>query len=365
MQNLLLLIILSIPFIALSQPRKKLYLDENNQPTTSRKFRQDEDAFNLLHLQFETDTATLFVKAVREHYGILSPDSVRLIRESLEEAAGVNIDPTHLLVINYYPGEDENNSSGTTDRALILRLHRQYLKRLYRLAPLEQFSVYKDSTGLSRYRDLVHWYPDVRNTIENTFFKWHYPGGSVAVIHPDGRFYSYYGEYSQEQVFYFVRALDGIGHGVLHPDSLQLLRRYLEAATDVKIDPSRILVIDYHPGPDCVNQSCNCEEKSLKTQYRDYYKKLYAIAPVLQFNIYTRPEGLKKFKDIVIWKPDVHNRVRDTFFSRHPLCGSTVVVHPDGTYHAIFGEHSRETNLKYVGDLTKKQSKQPTYEPNH
>ncbi|HOY04733.1 MAG TPA: hypothetical protein PLO67_04980 [Saprospiraceae bacterium] len=353
MRNLLLLLLLGIPALAFSQHRKKVYLDENNQPSTARKYREDEYAFNKLHLQFETDTATLFVKANRENRGRLSLDSVHLIRRSLEEAAGVNIDPSHILVINYYPGEDENNSSGTTDRALILRLHRQYLKRLYSLAALDQFSVYKDSTGLSRYRDLIQWYPDVRNTIEKTFFKWHYPGASVVVIHPNGNYYSYFGEYSQQQVFYFVRALDGFGQGVLHPDSLQLLRNDLEAATDVKIDPNRILVIDYHPGPDC-NQSCCCEEKSLKTLYRDYYKKLYSIAPVLQFNIYSRPEGLEKYKNIVIWRPDVNNRVRDTFFAKHPLCGSTVIIRPDGTYQTIFGEHSRETNLKYVAELTNK-----------
>jgi hypothetical protein len=353
MRNLLLFFILSITSPAFSQTRKKLYFDENNQPTTAWKFRQDEGAFNLLHLQFETDTATMYVKVVREHKGRLSPDSVRIIRHNLEEAAGVNIDPTHLLVINYYPGEDENNASGTSDRALILRLHRQYLKRLYSLAPLDQFSIYKDSTGLSRYRDLIEWYPDVQHCIEKTFFKWHYPGGSVVVIHPNGNFYSYFGEYGQQQVFYFVRALDGFGEGVLHPDSLQLLRSDLEAATNLKIDPNRMLVIDYHSGPDC-NQSCCCEEKSLKTVYRDYYKKLYAITPALQLNIYSNPEGLEDYKNIAVWRPDVHNRVRDTFFSNHPLCGSTVIIRPDGTYHTIFGVHSREINLKYVEELTKK-----------
>jgi hypothetical protein len=353
MYKILLILFMSCPFVLFSQQKEKRYFDEKNQPIGARKFWSDQDAFGKLHLNYETDSADIFVKVNRENSGVLDRQSLQLIRQDLEEAARVNIDSTHILVIDYYPGMDEFNSGEIVDPKTVRQLYRRHLKNLYSLAPLDQFSVYSDSTGLAKYHGIVEWYPDIHDRLKHTFFKLHYPGGSVVVIDPSGRYYSYYGEYDRQQVYYFVHALYNRAQGVLHPDSLRLLRSNLEASADLKIDPSRILVIDYYSGEkDCL-KTCDCNGKFLKNYQQEYLKKLYTIAPVAQFNIYGKQEGLEGFKG-VIWRPDFHNSVKNNFFANRNSCTGVVVIHPDGTYRISHGEYSKESVWNYVEELAKK-----------
>lgn len=354
MRKYFIIILVSLPLIAFSQRKKTIYIDENNQGTTANKFWRDQDDYTKLYLNYEVDSTVFNVKVNKEHQGVLDRQTLQLIRKDLEEAARVNIDSTHMLVIDYYPGPDEYNSGAIPNPYAFRKLYRNHLKSLYGIAPLDQFSVYSDSAGLEKYHGIVQWYPDIHNRLKNTFFKLHYPSGSLLVIHPSGRYYSYFGEYSQGQVYYFVRTLYNTDQGVLQPNALRLLRSSLEASTDVKIDPNRVLVIDYFSGgPNCA-KTCDCTRKSAKSKHEEYLKKLYTIAPVAQFNIYSKPEGLEMFKGVMKWRPDYEDRVKNTFFAHRNDCTSVAIVHPDGSYRIFYGEYSNESVWQSVEELANK-----------
>ena len=51
------------------------------------------------------------------------------------------------------------------------------------------------------------WHKDPEAIIQKTFFKHHYPCGSFVIINPDGKYASYFGEYSQRDVWDVLRAL--------------------------------------------------------------------------------------------------------------------------------------------------------------
>ena len=112
-------------------------------------------------------------------------------------------------MIDYYPGKDNCNSSPSLTPTYLLKSYRAYIKELYGIAPLQQFNIYSDSSGLSKYYGTVPWYADLYDNIKNTFFPYHYPCGSFVVIHPSGFSHSYCGEYSTRQIFEAVRAKDG------------------------------------------------------------------------------------------------------------------------------------------------------------
>lgn len=358
MPKFFLFIFLCCSSTLFAQRKRAYYFDENNQPISARQYRlyeeDTEEILDYMYLDFETDTGRVFVQVRRALHGDLHPDSLRLIRQDLEEAARVNIDSTHILVLNYYPGQDECNSSGTKDRRWIKTFHRAYLKKLYSLAPLDQFSVYSDTSGLDLYKGIIEWYPDLNGRLKNTFFKLHYPCASMVVIHPNGNYHAYLGEYSLEQVYYYVGIADSKSVGVLHPDSLRLLRNDLETAAQMKINPANYLVINYHPGAEACNEVPLIKAQHIKSNHEKYLKKLYSIAPVSQFNIYSRPVVAEQYKGIIKWIPDIHNRVRTLFFPTDYGCGSAVIICPDGRFRAVPGCYSSDQICRYMEELAGK-----------
>lgn len=207
MKKILLIIFLFCAYSSFSQQKQALYLNENNQSISKKEYRKGEnDNSTFLHIQHETDSSLEFRIIRRENRGKLSRENLVLIRTSLEESAQVRIDTNQILVIDYYPGKDRCNSSSDQTPTYLRKHYREYIKELYGIAPLQQFNIYSDSLGLSKYYGVVPWYADLNDQIKNTFFHYHYPCGSFVVIHPSGFYHAYYGEYSTTQVFEAVKA---------------------------------------------------------------------------------------------------------------------------------------------------------------
>lgn len=207
MKYLFILSLSLLSTIVFAQNKKTYFLKEDLTQTSEKAFWKDKDAPGLLHLKYYADTADFYVKVTREHTGILSKDSLNLLKKDLEQSAGASIDPGNMIVIDFYPGKDACNSGGTTDRAVMKKYHDEYLKKLHSLAPISQFYIYGQKEGVERYDCIGTWNPDLNSRVKYNFFPLDYPCGSVVVIRPDGQFKSYFGEYSKDQVWDFVKQL--------------------------------------------------------------------------------------------------------------------------------------------------------------
>lgn len=145
-----------------------------------------------------------------------------------------------------------------------------------------------------------------------------------------------------------------VQRGTLPASFLAVIRKDIEASANTIIDSTRILVVDYYHEEDPCNASGTRDTKWLKNKNTKYIKNLNAIAPVAQFNIYNKPEGLERYKGIKAWYPDTKHRLRNTFFPMTYPCGSFVVIHPDGRFISSFGEYSIEEVCKFVTELSTK-----------
>ena len=361
MQKALLLFLLCSTSIVFAQTRRLCFLDENGHCISTDKFYQKQynDVSKYLRVRYETDNALTYKIVYRENTGNLNREAVQDIRRRLENAAHVTIDTNQILVIDYYPGKDPCNASTSATPTFLRKLHRQYRKQLDEIGGVGQFNVYGDSSGLfDKYYGAVEWYPDLDHRITNTFFPEHYPCGSFVVIHPNGHYYAYYGEYATYQVFEAVRAADGRNKGLLHPDSLRMLRAGLHAASGEEIEPDKYLVIRYYPGKDEYSSGGDATAADIKRYHKTYLRKLHATAPVQHLAIYDDPEGIDRFRPGMDWYPDVQHRVRNLFFPERYPGFSAVIIAPDGSYSAIYGEHSHQRVLSELKQLSESKSVQ-------
>lgn len=112
------------------------------------------------------------------------------------------------LVIIYYPGEDPCNNSGSataeTKKDWYGTLDKGVKKQIQSLP----IYICKNKNDMDdRGSAVLNWNNDPEYLIERTFFKHHYPCGSFVVISPNGKYISYFGEYSKEQVWTALKAI--------------------------------------------------------------------------------------------------------------------------------------------------------------
>lgn len=129
--------------------------------------------------------------------------------EKLHKAVGQpkKVDWQKPLVIVYYPGKDPCNSSALSKRSDRKKWYKKLEKEIKNIAQTHPIYIYKDAKGLEKYDGIMTWHKDPEAIIEKTFFKHHYPCGSFVIINPDGKYASYFGEYSQRDVWDVLRAL--------------------------------------------------------------------------------------------------------------------------------------------------------------
>ena len=80
-------------------------------------------------------------------------------------------------------------------------------KGIYKIAQSKPVYIYKDRNGLEKFRSVLPWMQDPGKTIERLFFKYHYPCYSFTVIANDGKYISYFGEFTKESVWAAIKLL--------------------------------------------------------------------------------------------------------------------------------------------------------------
>jgi hypothetical protein len=105
------------------------------------------------------------------------------------------------LIVIYYPGKDECNSTGMGNTPETLRKN---VKAVARFAEkhkaVSPLYIYKNPHGLEKYQGIQQWAADPEGIFENKFFPFHYPCGSFVVISPNGKYRAILGEYPISQI---------------------------------------------------------------------------------------------------------------------------------------------------------------------
>ncbi|KPQ14116.1 MAG: hypothetical protein HLUCCX10_11255 [Algoriphagus marincola HL-49] len=106
-----------------------------------------------------------------------------------------------MLVVIYYPGKDECNSTGLgNNRRFFRKEHETLLKWAEKHGAVDPVYLYSDPGGLEKYKGLLPWQEDPEGIFAKHFFKYPYPCGSFVVIHPNGTFRGVLGEYPLSQI---------------------------------------------------------------------------------------------------------------------------------------------------------------------
>lgn len=105
------------------------------------------------------------------------------------------------LIVIYYPGKDECNSTGLENAPETLRKNikavARYAEKHNSVSPLY---IYKIPHGLEKYQGIQQWTPDPDGLFEKEFFKYPYPCGSFVVISPKGNYRGILGGYPISQI---------------------------------------------------------------------------------------------------------------------------------------------------------------------
>ncbi|TFV94310.1 hypothetical protein E4S40_09760 [Algoriphagus kandeliae] len=106
-----------------------------------------------------------------------------------------------MLLVIYYPGKDECNSSGLGNNASSFQKeHETLLKWANKYEATEPIYIYLEPSGLEKYQGYIPWREDPDDIFRNQFFKYPYPCGSFVVLHPSGSFRGILGGYPLSQI---------------------------------------------------------------------------------------------------------------------------------------------------------------------
>lgn len=127
--------------------------------------------------------------------------------QHLAEGLGRPVPDDRPTVIIFYPGFDECNGTGTSDRYRIKQWHDELENGLQEIAGIQPLYLYKDNYGLRKYYNIINWLEDPDHLVEQQFFRYHYPCRSVVVIGTDGKYQSYFGGFSKDRVWEMARTV--------------------------------------------------------------------------------------------------------------------------------------------------------------
>lgn len=210
MKKQLALVILCCLFfsgITTAQRTKKIFLDVQDSLISRRSFKKklEKARGNILDVLI-TDTDTLQIHKLfwREHQGILNSIALEQLRYYLESLSGKKLPQNNFIVVNYYPGKDKCNQGGYAE--FRLGMMNGYEKALDILGNVSQFYIHKKEASKPFETKINRSFPDETNLFKNVFFPYHFPCDSFVVIHPDGRYIKYYGEYHLQTVVDILQA---------------------------------------------------------------------------------------------------------------------------------------------------------------
>ncbi len=181
-----------------AQDKKEYFYDENDVAISEVEFASKIDYKINIDRVFTSDTAVIARLYTRKTSGELQPEAMEYLKKYLATISGRELDTAKVIVINYFPGEENTE----TELSHAYLYNKDYTKKLNKITPNEQFWIYKSDKNLEHHHGKrLNWKYDKIHYIENTFFPAHFNFGSYVVIHPNGKFIKYYGEYGKNNVW--------------------------------------------------------------------------------------------------------------------------------------------------------------------
>lgn len=191
MKKKLILILMSQFSILFSQ---KTYFDENNKIISEKEFNDRKITFEKLKVCNDSLQKCKIIPTRSEDGTI---ESERFITD-LAKLLKIKIDSRKPTIINFHPGKDLCNSTGTSTAQSKFLWYKNLEKMSNKIKNSNFLYIYKNETNLTTIKKLP-WFKDPKNIIENTFFQYHYPCSSYVIIY-DNKYRSYFAESSNDQV---------------------------------------------------------------------------------------------------------------------------------------------------------------------
>jgi hypothetical protein len=119
-------------------------------------------------------------------------------------------EPGKPLVVIFYPGKDECNSTGSNEgnTKAYKKAHEWLVKNIAKKGGNGPIYLYKNPSGLEKYAGIMTWIPDPSQLFEQTFFKFHYPCRSFVVIDSSGNYRAILGEFPNNQIIEALKKLE-------------------------------------------------------------------------------------------------------------------------------------------------------------
>lgn len=179
------------------------YFNHKNEQITVEEFISIRKTNKYLDIPLESPNHYKLIE--RFNNGQL--ESPSRFYDYLENTFGVKLDKSQIVFINYHPGLDSCNTSGSATVKSIEKWFRILDKELKKYSENDIIHIAKkDSKILERQKTLGFLY-DTDGHVESYFFKQHYPCSSYVIISPDGRYSSYFGEYSDYSMLKSIKFL--------------------------------------------------------------------------------------------------------------------------------------------------------------
>lgn len=173
------------------------YFDQNNVQISKSKFDRKLSTYKFFEIP--GDSTHHKKLTVRENRGkITNRSEIELLLENEIEG---DVDSSKPLILIYYPGQDQCNSSGSATKESRREWDKDLEEGVEQIAQVKPIYIYKDNKGLYERNDPEKWHKDPKSVIEEQFFQYHYPCKSFVVISENGDYFSYFGEFGKDRVW--------------------------------------------------------------------------------------------------------------------------------------------------------------------
>lgn len=188
--------------IFFGQQKPIVFYNEIGEKISQQEFIDTKDYSKNLDLYFENDTTQIGILITRQKFGQLDKRTFTELKKYLSELGERKIDSTQNIVINYltaFPKKEENTKSRSGWNVL----DRNYLKKLHKIAPINQFWINSPQSDNLKYyhQNKINWLTDKENLFSKLFFPYGVRYGNYILIKPDGKFFFYLGEHSKYQIW--------------------------------------------------------------------------------------------------------------------------------------------------------------------
>ncbi len=179
-----------------------VFYNESGEKISQQEFIDTKDYSKNLDLYFENDSTQIGLLVTRQKFGQHDKSTFEKLKSYLTELTDKPIDSTQNIVINYltaYPIKDEKRNT----RSRWNVLHRDYPKKLHKIANINQFWIHSSECDNLEYyhQKRIKWIEDKDSLLKKLFFPYEVRYGNYILIKPDGKFYYYLGEHSKYKIW--------------------------------------------------------------------------------------------------------------------------------------------------------------------